>query len=133
MKSAPLNLLADRRGRQFLYGRAVLASLLCGGLVLAPAWAGSKDDHEQARAAVQAGKILPLPTVLERLQQVHPGQVLELELEQEGGRWIYEVKLLQSDGKLLKLELDAATAQVLKVKRKDAVAPAPPATAKTKP
>jgi hypothetical protein len=32
-------------------------------------------------------------------------------------RWIYEIKLLQADGQLLKLEVDAATAQVLKVRR----------------
>ena len=54
--------------------------------------------------------MLPLPTLLERLQRTHPGQVLELELERDDGRWIYEVKLLQADGQLLKLELDAGTA-----------------------
>ena len=45
-------------------------------------------------------------------------QVLELELEREDGRWIYEVKLLQADGQLLKLDLDARTAEVLSVKRR---------------
>lgn len=36
--------------------------------------------------------MLPLPTVLERLQRKVPGQVLEVELEQERERWIYEIK-----------------------------------------
>jgi hypothetical protein len=45
--------------------------------------------------------------------------VLELELERDDGRWIYEIKLLQANGQLLRLEVDAATAQVLQVKRKD--------------
>lgn len=97
-------------------------------LVLAPtaARAGREGDHDRARAAVQAGEVLPLPTLLERLQRTHPGQVLELELERERepergragqtGRWIYEVKLLRADGQLLKLEVDAATAQVLRVR-----------------
>ena len=83
------------------------------------AQAGRKDDHDRARAAVQAGEVLPLPALLERLQRTHPGGVLELELEREHGRWIYEVKLLQPDGQLLKLEVDAATAQVLRVRRAD--------------
>lgn len=67
-----------------------------------------------------AGHVLPLPTLLERLRRTHPGQVLELELESEGGRWVYEVKLLQANGQLLKIDVDAATGQVLKVKRRDA-------------
>ena len=70
------------------------------------------------RAAVQVGEVVPLSTVLERLQRSHPGQVLEVEPERDSGRWIYETRLLQADGQLLKLELDARTAQVLKEKRK---------------
>jgi uncharacterized membrane protein YkoI len=97
----------------------VLAVLLLSGLAQPSAWASDNRDHDRARAAVQAGQVLPLPTLLERLQRSHPGQVLELELELDDGRWIYEIKLLQADGQLLKLKLDAATAQVLEVKRKD--------------
>ncbi len=99
--------------------RNLLAGLALLCLTPAGTWAGDKDDHDRARAAVQAGEVLPLPTLLERLQRTHPGQVLELELEREDGRWIYEIKLLQPDGQLVKLEVDAATAQVLTLKRKD--------------
>ena len=99
--------------------RIALASLLLVGLVQPSAWGSDSRDHERARAAVEAGQVLPLPTLLERLRRTHPGQVLELELERDDGRWIYEIKLLQANGQLLKLDVDAATAQVLQVKRKD--------------
>lgn len=99
--------------------RIVIAAMLFAGLALPAVRATGSADHDRARAAVQAGQVLPLPTLLDRLQRSHPGQVLELELELDKGRWIYEIKLLQADGQLLKLELDAATAQVLEVKRKD--------------
>ena len=50
----------------------------------------------------------------------HPGQVLEVELERKAaagsGRWVYEIKLLQPSGGLLKLEVDAASARVLKAR-----------------
>ena len=99
------------------------SALLLTTLVLAAAWptarADDRRDHERARAAVQAGEVLPLPTVLERLQRSHPGQVLELELERDDGLWVYEFKLLQPDGQLLKLKVDARTAQVLSAKRRD--------------
>ena len=98
--------------------RAVQAGLLLLALMQGAAWAGGKGDHDHARAAVLAGEVLALPALLERLQRSHPGQVLELELEREDGRWIYEVKLLQAGGQLLKLDVDAATAQVLAVKRR---------------
>jgi len=100
------------------WGAHLLLAGVLLGLALPAARAGDKDDHERARAAVQAGEVQPLSTLLEALQLSHPGQVLEVELERESGRWIYEIKLLQADGQLLKLELDARTAQVLKEKRK---------------
>jgi uncharacterized membrane protein YkoI len=75
-------------------------------------------DHERARAAVRSGEVLPLPELLSRLQPAWPGQVLELELEREDGRWIYELKLLQPGGQVVKLDVDARTAAVLKQRRK---------------
>lgn len=97
-----------------------LAALLVQSMVLvlgagvALPLARADSDHDRARAAVQAGQVLPLKTVLERLEREHPGQVLEVELEPEGGRWVYEVRLLQPGGRLVKLELDAGTGTLLK-------------------
>lgn len=92
------------------------SALVAGVLAAAPALASDRADHDRARAALQAGEILPLTTVLQRVALEHPGQVLEVELEREGGRWVYEIKLLQTGGGLLKLEVDAASAQVLKAR-----------------
>ncbi len=91
----------------------LLAWLLAaaGAGVGAVAWADN--DQDSARAAVQAGQVLPLKTLLERLEREYPGQVVELELEQHHGRWIYEVKVLQAGGRLVKVKLDAASGQVL--------------------
>ena len=98
------------------------ACVLCAAaLAVPPASASGKDDHDRARQAVQAGQVLPLPTVLERLQREVPGQVLEveLELEQERERWIYEIKLLTPAGQLTKVKLDARTAEVLRVRSRE--------------
>jgi hypothetical protein len=40
-------------------------------------------SHDRARQAVEAGEILPLRTVLERVERDYPGQVLDVELERE--------------------------------------------------
>lgn len=93
-----------------------LTALLALALACPLALADSEQDR--ARAAVQAGQVLPLKVVLERLAQEHPGQVLEVELEQDHGRWVYEIKLLQPGGRLVKLELDAASGVVLQRKER---------------
>lgn len=76
-------------------------------------------DHDRARAALEAGEVMSLPRILDRVEQDYPGQVLEVELERDDGRWLYELKLLQTDGRVLKLEVDARDATVLKVKGRE--------------
>lgn len=97
--------------------------LILGVATLTPARADDAQDHERARGAVQAGQAMPWPLLRERLQRSHPGQVLALELEREDGRWVYEVKLLQADGQLLKLELDALSGRVLEMRRQERRSP----------
>jgi uncharacterized membrane protein YkoI len=89
-----------------------IALLLAAGLM--PLASQAESDHDRARAALQAGEILPLPVVLERVAKEHPGNVLEVDLEREKNRWVYELKILQSGGGLLKLEVDAKDASVIK-------------------
>ena len=50
------------------------------------------------------------------MQKEFEGIILELELEEEDLRWIYEVKLLTPQGNVLKIDYDAKTMAVLKVK-----------------
>ncbi len=114
--------VARRRPVAGLAALALAAALPLAG----PARAGDgARDHERARAAVQAGQVLPLPTLLQRLQRSHPGQVLEVELEHEDGRWVYELRLLQPGGRLLRLEVDAATGAVLRARERAAGAKGP--------
>lgn len=79
-------------------------------------------DHERARKAVEAGEVLPLRELLARVEADHPGQIMELELERDDGMWLYEIKILQTGGVLIKLEVDARDGRVLAIKgqsRKD--------------
>ena len=88
--------------------RMVLALLLIV-LPLAHARADEADDQERARSAREAGRALPLASILDRVRQSTPGVVLGVELEDEGGRVLYEVKVLRPDGRVRLLAYDAAT------------------------
>ncbi len=88
-----------------------LAALLSLG---SPALAGDS-DHERARKAVAKGEALPLDVMLQHLAKVAPGQVIEVDFERERGRWVYEFKVLQPDGAIREVEMDAKTAKVLEI------------------
>lgn len=94
-----------------------LATLaVCAAVGHGNALASDKGDHERALQAVQSGQVLPLAKVLALVEKAHPGQVLEVELEHEKQQWQYEIKLLQPDGRLMKLRVDGRTGEVLKRK-----------------
>jgi uncharacterized membrane protein YkoI len=93
-------------------------ALLCLLCVLATPAHASEGDHERARRALEAGEVLPLGQVLALLEREYPGQVLEVELEQEHGTWIYEIKLLQDGGRVRKLEIDARSGALLRSRSK---------------
>lgn len=91
--------------RSFITSLTLALGLFMSSLPLA--WASGEHDHDRARKAVEAGEVLPLKSILERVERDYPGQVMEVELEREGGRWLYEIKILRSGGSLLKLKVDA--------------------------
>ena len=96
----------------------LLSLFLALGLAVAPTWADGHKDHERARQALTQGQVLPLRTVLEKVEGEHPGQVLKIEFEQDDGRYVYEIRLLQADGRIAKLKVDAMDGKVLEIKQK---------------
>ena len=72
------------------------------------------DDHERARAAFEAGEIAPLKDILAQAERDFAGgSLLEVELEREGRHWVYELTLLAPGGRVLELEYDARSRELL--------------------
>lgn len=91
--------------------------LLAVALVLAcAAAAAADDDHARARAAREAGEIVPLQAILDRVHAEFNGSPVEIELDDDDGRFIYKVKLLAPGGAIVKLEYDARDARLLRAK-----------------
>ena len=93
--------------------------LLVGAGATGGALHADERDHELARKALQQGQVLPLRSVLERIERDYQGQVLKVEFERDDGRHIYEIRLLQQDGRMAKLKIDAVDGRVLQIKRKE--------------
>ncbi|TSE20959.1 Peptidase propeptide and YPEB domain protein [Tepidimonas alkaliphilus] len=75
-------------------------------------------DHRRAREAVLAGEIRPLAEILQRVQPLLDGEIIATELEREHGRWVYEFKVLRSDGRVVEWSVDAREGNVLKTEVK---------------
>lgn len=119
MTACPPSRLAPptRRVRRLVQAAALACALLPAAW-LQTAQAGS-DDHELARQALQQGKILPLRTVMDRVEEQYRGQVIKVEFERDDGLFVYDIRLLQNDGKLVKLKLDARDGSLISMKRKN--------------
>ena len=96
----------------------IVGGLACAVSFALTAVAGERPRVEEVRQLRDAGTILPAEEILMRSRKVQPGQVVGLELEREHGRLIYEVKLIDNANKFHKLELDAATGDVLNRREK---------------
>jgi uncharacterized membrane protein YkoI len=118
--------MATRRrspgGRKDASVRSLLALLLLLAVlgVAAPQARGDDDDQANARRALAAGEILTLEKILTAVEGSFKGQVVEVELEREDGRWQYEIELLTAEGNVLELTYDAATARLLEVEGRGA-------------
>ena len=70
-------------------------------------------DADTVRKWVEAGKVLPLEELLERHRQRIPGRLLDLEVEREHGRIVYELEVVDEQGQVQEIYLDAQTGEWL--------------------
>ncbi len=93
-------------------GGSLRSAAWCLALLSMAGLAGA-DDAARARRLLESGRILPLQTIIERVREHHPGRILEVGLEIEDGRTVYEVELIDPNGKVRELYIDAATGRLL--------------------
>lgn len=96
--------------RPMIFPAVMLA--LC--LALVPAGAALADeDHDDVKKLKEIGDILPLKVIIKKATAVHPGHIIEVELESKGDRYIYEIEILDDAGVVWELKFDAKTGELL--------------------
>jgi uncharacterized membrane protein YkoI len=102
--------------------KAFLAGALCAAVLGIASVIADDDDrdhhqreHDEIRAALQRGEVLPLTRILAIAQQQVPGDVIEMELESKRGTLIYEIKVLAQSGRVREIKIDARNGKVIKV------------------
>ncbi len=95
------------------YKIGLFALLLAGGSMLAFA------SQKQARELLKNGQILSLEIILEKAKSIKPGRIIETDLDEDDGQYIYEIELLDEQGRIWELELDAKTGELLELENED--------------
>lgn len=70
-------------------------------------------DRSEIRQMVEEGKILALEDILARYPESTHGRLLDLEVERDDSRIVYELEFLRDDGRVLELEVDATNGHLL--------------------
>lgn len=78
-----------------------------------PALGAGRDDQDQARAAVRAGRQIPLARVIQTIQARTPGRLLNATTGDQGGRPAYFVQWQQTNGRVVVFVVDAETGAIL--------------------
>ena len=79
------------------------------------------DDPERrdaVRRAVEAGDVLPLSQILEKLRGRVSGDITGIEIEHEEGRWHYEFRVIDHSGRVLEVHVDARSGNIDQIEEK---------------
>ncbi|MGH8469585.1 MAG: PepSY domain-containing protein [Gammaproteobacteria bacterium] len=77
------------------------------------------EDHEQIRRLKESGRIRSLESVLKEIRRDYPGRIIEIELDDDDGSYAYELELVDEQGIVWDLEIDARTGKLLEKKQDD--------------
>ncbi len=82
--------------------------------------ARDQDDvrRDEVRRAVERGEIHSLADILSTLRGKLPGEVAGVEIEHERGRWRYEFRIVDSQGRLFEVYVDARSGEIERIKEK---------------
>lgn len=104
------------------FSRSAISFLLLGalGLCVSLGVADERkhrrpDDHTAVREALQRGEVLPLMKILALANKEVPGDVIEVELEDESETLVYEIKILTSTGRVREVKINARTGAVVSI------------------
>ncbi len=106
--------------RYFMLHALCTLALCLAQLATFPAQADSRrgehelHDEDRARRALERREILPLDRIVARVRETVPGgEISSLELENDKGTWVYEFKVISTNGRMVEVYIDAKSGQLI--------------------
>ena len=77
-----------------------------------------EDDDDRRRLedvhdGVRKGKLKPLSQILASVRRHSPGDVVSVKLRREGDRYVYRIRMIDANGKLIRITVDAASSAIM--------------------
>ena len=72
-----------------------------------------RPQQEEARRGVRQGRMMPLESVVPKLNRRTPGRMVDTGIEDRGGQTVYRVRWKAADGRRIDYLVDAATGAVV--------------------
>ncbi len=92
-------------------------TVVCPALLMSGPGAQAR-DHDAVRQAVERGEIRALADILNGLSGKLPGDIVGVEIEQKNGRWLYEFRAVDGNGRLYEIYVDARSGAIERIKEK---------------
>ena len=103
------------RLRSYIAGLSVVLALPVFGM----ADEGPREHGQnELRRDVERGAAKPLSEILAAVRQQLPGEVVKVHAEQEDGRWMYELRILDEKGRVFEVHVDAQTGTIERMREK---------------
>ena len=82
--------------------------------------ASDRDElhRDEIRRAVETGQIRSLADILKTVREKLPGEVAGVEIDRKDGRWRYEFRVVDSQGRLFDVFIDARSGEIERIKEK---------------
>ena len=91
---------------------------LCGCVLGSPLAAHAETDedgdHDRARDLYERGEIKGLSNILRVVHAAAPGDIVDVDLIQVGGRWVYRFQIIAADGRRRIVDVDAGAGVLLR-------------------
>lgn len=107
--------ISGRQVRVLVLAATLVLGTPAPGLTAEPVWEDYNLSYDRVRRAVRRGEAIPLSQAMARLRETIQGKLIATEYEYEFDRWVYEFTVIDMEGKLRRVHLDARSGELVQV------------------
>lgn len=99
-----------------------ICSSIAGSLIMLLAFfPATADDisYSEARALRESGRIMPLEQIIDIAKSFKQGEVIDTKLEEDDDIYLYEIEILDANGRVWEMEFDAASGELMELELDD--------------